>query len=330
MLKENTKEEIFHYYCSLYNQSNIVLIGPYPPPFGGVSVHIQRLANLLKEFGKNVTILNLGKKGNLKYLNIFFKLVSHKKSIISIHSIDYKLSLVILVANIFRKLNLLLVVHNPRTDLFIKKTYRLSYLRLLKKAQVQFVRDNIKKDYLDNKFVSNNQNLSVFPAFIPPKTDNETIEESLLNFINSKEKVLLFYGVVHFRNNIDLYGIDMIVNVMESLVRKYPKIGMIVILGDHTKNSQYIKNLNKKHKTKNSILFVDGNIEMWPLYKRTDIFLRPTSSDGDAVSIREALFFNVKVIASNCVERPDGVILHKNRDVKDLYNKICSVIDSKI
>ena len=49
------------------------------------------------------------------------------------------------------------------------------------------------------------------------------------------------------------------------------------------------------------------------------MFIRPTNTDGDAVSIREALDFNIPCIASDVVVRPKEVKLFKNRDIMDLH-----------
>src|SRR6266567_1507749 len=37
---------------------DILILGPVPPPFGGVSVHVSRLVPLLKEVGLRVGVLN--------------------------------------------------------------------------------------------------------------------------------------------------------------------------------------------------------------------------------------------------------------------------------
>ena len=56
--------------------------------------------------------------------------------------------------------------------------------------------------------------------------------------------------------------------------------------------------------------------------KITDVFLRATTTDGDSISINEALYLNKTVIASDCVSRPHDVILYKNKDFFDLEKKI--------
>ncbi len=54
--------------------------------------------------------------------------------------------------------------------------------------------------------------------------------------------------------------------------------------------------------------------------------MRPTLSDGASVSIQEALFFVISVVASDVCERPNQVILFKSRNVLDFTEKIiCSL-----
>ncbi|MHB8875268.1 MAG: glycosyltransferase family 4 protein [Myxococcaceae bacterium] len=45
------------------------------------------------------------------------------------------------------------------------------------------------------------------------------------------------------------------------------------------------------------------------LLKGCDLFLRPTSADGDSISVREALSLGVRVVASDAALRPEGTVL---------------------
>ena len=49
--------------------------------------------------------------------------------------------------------------------------------------------------------------------------------------------------------------------------------------------------------------------------------VRPTNTDGDALSIREAMYFKISVIASDVTTRPENTIIFKNRDLDDFYIK---------
>jgi glycosyltransferase involved in cell wall biosynthesis len=59
---------------------------------------------------------------------------------------------------------------------------------------------------------------------------------------------------------------------------------------------------------------------------RSDIFVRPTYSDADAVSVREALALGTPVVASDVVRRPEGTLCFKTGDAGDLAAKIESLV----
>ena len=72
----------------------------------------------------------------------------------------------------------------------------------------------------------------------------------------------------------------------------------------------------------NFILIYDELDEIWPLYLTSDVFVRATNTDGNALSIKEALWFETPVIASDCVDRPEGITLFRSRSAESLSNRI--------
>jgi hypothetical protein len=62
--------------------------------------------------------------------------------------------------------------------------------------------------------------------------------------------------------------------------------------------------------------------------KKVNVFLRPTKSDGDALSVRESLFLHKPVIASDAVPRPAGAIAYKLNNEKDFLEKTLTLIDN--
>ena len=57
------------------------------------------------------------------------------------------------------------------------------------------------------------------------------------------------------------------------------------------------------------------------------VYLRPSRTDGDAVSVREALGAGRPVIASDAVTRPEGVKLVRGHDVANWCDAIDGVAD---
>jgi hypothetical protein len=68
-------------------------------------------------------------------------------------------------------------------------------------------------------------------------------------------------------------------------------------------------------------------MELWPVLKVVNVLLRPTKSDGDALSIREALYLKIPVITSNVVPRPVDSIVYDMNSKDDLLNKTLDLID---
>jgi hypothetical protein len=54
-----------------------------------------------------------------------------------------------------------------------------------------------------------------------------------------------------------------------------------------------------------------------------EIFIRNTTTDGDSISIHEALYLGKQVWATDCVMRPDGVNVYSKLD--EMFNEqICA------
>ena len=78
----------------------------------------------------------------------------------------------------------------------------------------------------------------------------------------------------------------------------------------------------------NNFLFVTQPYQIYPILMKSDIFVRPTNTDDDAVSVREALYFKIPLVASDVVPRPEGTILFKNRDINDFTLKVKDILDN--
>lgn len=74
------------------------------------------------------------------------------------------------------------------------------------------------------------------------------------------------------------------------------------------------------------IFITDPLKEASSLWQVSDLVIRATVTDGNSLSIYEALSIGIPVIASDCVPRPEGVVLFRTRDFDDLYRKVKTVL----
>lgn len=337
----------------------IAIVGPYPPPLGGISLHIQRLKQHLENAGMEFTIYKLGasgKEGNKSIipikktkawllrllfhagdheiihlscgsswvLRVYFGLILHflerKKYIVTWHGNDitwpYAVSclrkpalglrarfITWLVLNSFKRADFVICVNPQGRDLLISK--------------------GVKPERVE-----------VIPSFIPPAVKEDEIAEvpkEVWDFIRSHKPVISANAsAIRFYNGQDLYGIDMCIDLCANLKSAYPEIGFIFCLPDIGDYEYFHKMKQRivKEEIEDNFLFQTKACQFYPILMKSDVFVRPTNTDGDAVSLREALYFKVPSIVSDAVPRPEGTILFRSRDIDDFISKVKDVLSN--
>ena len=71
---------------------------------------------------------------------------------------------------------------------------------------------------------------------------------------------------------------------------------------------------------------VTGSEPFGPALVRSSVFVRPTSTDGDSVSVREALAVGVPVVASDVCQRPKGCHIFQSRDAEQMAKTVLEVL----
>lgn len=107
--------------------------------------------------------------------------------------------------------------------------------------------------------------------------------------------------------NFETYGFDLLINLIAKLKIEYPRIGLVIALADDLYIKDYHASLKKRMVelgVLDDIYIMRGQKTLWPLFKYADLLVRPTSTDGDPLSIREANYFIIPTIASNISIRP--------------------------
>jgi glycosyltransferase involved in cell wall biosynthesis len=312
----------------------VLLIGPYPPPSGGLSIQIFELKKLLSERGISCHVLDVAahkKSGNRKkpFLVVFvtFALILLRfclKKYILHHLTSGHNRKSWLISILCALLGLL---NNRKTILTFGSGLLPSYLKTINPIEKTCIRAALKM--AGRIVVRNAQSLQVLTEFGVP----------------SSKIVLLsgFLGISHIKMNglpcaleafiakhspiIGLhagsgpeYGIKTVVEIFPSILRNYPNAGIVIFgveldnLRGFDRNGLPLERIhNAGHLSHRHVI---------SLMARLDLFLRATLFDGDANSIREALALNIPVVASNTDYRPEGTIRFEVGNREDMIKKI--------
>jgi len=321
----------------LRRYKKLLLVGPHPPPLGGVSVHIYRLNKLLPD-SSVFNMLKYG-KGSLKaYLCLLLRLLHSNFDAVHLHTLTLKLFVVVYLAKIFRTFDVIVTDHNSRL-VKDKNKFQLSFFRLflLKADVVIVVGSHILRDYAENGIILERE-VFVENSFLAPPLEEEkhiiaSYPSSFNDFLSNKSPIITAnaYQIV-FDNGIDLYGLDMCVDLVERLIPSYPNLGFVFALANESVNEQYfsfiVESLQEKEISDN-LFFLTGQQELWPIFKRADLMVRPTSTDGFGISVAEALYFGCSAVASDVCERADGTIIFESRNMDDFSQKVTSVLSGR-
>lgn len=312
--------------------TKVLVIGPFKGAIGGVNIHINRLFELFSE-SKNVKLdgLNDGKGYSSRFPNVrsleFIKILKsfYKNDIIHIHSsIWWLIILYIVTGKIFRK-KIIVTLHSWGYSINEKKI-----LKLFLKSCIKIISVNPSiKDELSVK-----DKVIVQYAFLPPnKMDDFPLPQEILTKLserkNSGKRIIVGNaGQLFIYNNQDLYGLDLCIACARRFKMNNDPFFIIFTISHSNDITQKYINIIREEMLEDYIYLFVGLVSFSNLIKVSDLVVRPTNKDGDAITVREALFYKIPILASDIIPRPNGVYLFKNRDWRDFYNQIKNVFNN--
>jgi hypothetical protein len=154
---------------------------------------------------------------------------------------------------------------------------------------------------------------AVIPAFLPSEDPIrvEDLPEGIRAFGTRCRPLLSVYGI-HCELQPrwgDLYGFDLSLHALNIVRQRHPDAGLVV-LTPNNRSKPYFHQLAQRARelgVENAVWWeTDSMPDATPLWKFSDVYLRPTTTDGDALAVREALSVGTPVVASDVGERPQG------------------------
>jgi glycosyltransferase involved in cell wall biosynthesis len=166
--------------------------------------------------------------------------------------------------------------------------------------------------------------IEILPAFLPAPAALLELPDNFESWSGTHHPVIS--TTLFFRPE---YGFGLLVQAISELRKKHPCLGCVV-MGDSESRPEGQK-LIREHGLQQH-LFAVGDVtheSCLAVIARSDIFVRTTFSDGDAISVREAIALGTPVVASDVVTRPAGILCFKTGDASDLASKIESLLSGE-
>ncbi len=294
----------------------LIIIGKVPPPIGGVTIHVKRLKESLVHEKYPFEFRGLTKT------NILWSLLGclFRSSIIHLHTSS---PLLRMIFSIFGKLNgfqLLIITYHGNIGRF--KPYK-NWL------------DQVSLKLSDIPIVLNDQSLKIaksinnntllISAFIPPVNPeplSTEIEKSLTKLKRSKQLIFCTnaYNLSYDKHNNEIYNGTFLIKMF--CKDENQKFGFV--FSDPSGN--YKKHFEKQGLSLTpNILLISEAHSFFEVLRKTDCFIRCTTTDGDPLSVKEALYLQKTVFATDVISRPQEVFTFrlnlKAEELQKLINK---------
>lgn len=294
----------------------ILEIGTVPDTIGigGVTVHIKRLFDWLYE--DEEVRLSL-----FDYKKHFFslKLVKEVKDsdIVHIHVNNPLLRLFYIFLSIILRRKTVITVHE---EVGIYGVLKNNCVKLaIKLCTVPIVLNKISYDRTKEL----NKETIIIPAFIPEKNSSPLPQEVINRIADLRNKYKTLVATNAFRrvftpSGEETYGIEILIDFFKN--RDY---GLAI----SDPSGTYKETLQD---VPSNVLIIPYPHSFYEVIKLCDVVIRNTATDGDPLTVKEGLALEKHVLATDVVNRPEGVIKYKYKDSDSLEKALLSIEDSKI
>ena len=286
----------------------LLIIGPshISSGIGGVSIHVQRLRDYLVRCNQPFEFVDYKSKGFAYTL----KAISGC-SVAHIHiSNVYAQFILVLFARLLKKKTI--VTFHGDLGRFSKCRNTLQYLSIRCCSTPIVLNENSQKIAK-----CMNSNSLMIPAFIPPIVD-EMLPVHIIKQIEQfkSQKFKKIYATNAFSFSVDkdgneVYGISELILIFKNL-HEYG----LIFSDPSSKYSEWLSKFNQD--IPGNILIINEKHSFYETLKHVDGMIRNTTTDGDSLSIKEALFLGKIVLCTDVVPRHPSCKVYKKNDMLKL------------
>lgn len=311
----------------------VLLVGDYPPPSGGIATHVEQLHRWLLSRGVQSKVLDVGKgahsgegvvpaRGWIRYALQLLQFAARGWLPHAHVSGDNRnswlvIASVVVAARLFGR-RPLVTLHSGFLPSSLPQTparRRLARAVLARCGRVIAVSEAIR-EALEALGAPAHQ-VAVYPAFLASQA-RPGLPPNGFGAVRSSCRPLLAMA----DHPSPIYGRRIAYQALKLIARDFPSVGLALFgpgLRCETAKAEALADgvAGRVHDF--------GELEqpaVLGVMSRCDVFLRPTTGDGDSLSVREALALGVRCVASDASVRPPGALLFRCGDGVDLARKI--------
>ncbi|REJ64761.1 MAG: glycosyltransferase family 1 protein [Planctomycetota bacterium] len=330
--------------------AKIVEVGPYPPPLAGWSMRIQVVREFLLRQGHDCQALNIGKNRAVPsddYVTVLsgrdyiWKTFRFAMRGYTMHAhangdgaVGMALAVIAAVWGCLFGRRIVLSFHaGVDQQNFPRERSRGKYLLLLKlmfKLSKKIIcNNNAVKEKIVEYGVSADKIVPIkafSAAYV--EGDHVPLPAHVEEFFAAREPVV--YSYIFLREG---FHLETFVAGVRRLADRYPKFGVATAGSTDDYEGpmrEKIMGLIDELNVGDHICFAGdlSHDEFLTLARRSKLYLRTPTSDGECSSVLEALTMGVPVVAAENGTRPESVVTYTHDDPDDLCAKVCQVLEN--
>jgi glycosyltransferase involved in cell wall biosynthesis len=309
----------------------VLLVGDYPPPHGGVAIHVQQLHRFLRGRGVEAKVLDIGKGGRpdpdvipvRSFARFGLRLAGFLSAgwTVHVHTSGNNPKSWLLAAAAGapapRAPRVITLHSGLLPDFLAASAARRAFARvaLAGYSRVVAVSEAVKGALLDCGVPA--EKIIVHPAFCASQVRPGPVTAAV-ELARARRKPLL--AMAHHPSPV--YGRMVMFRALRMLANELPEVGLAVF-GPGTRSAEFARDAREACVAPHlEDLGELDHEQVLGLLSRCDAFIRPTTHDGDAISVREALTLGIPCVASDVCTRPEGTYLFRAGYAPDLALRV--------
>lgn len=308
---------------------NLTLLGPFPPPFGGVALHLVRLREALVSLGVDVVGASMSRM-SASFTGVHR--VGWREALpgmpLHMHTDEGNARATVALTGLWRvggrRYGLTFHSFRMRDDLRQLDT-RLALA--CKRARLVIAISNDVKQALIDRLGLGDETITVIPSALPISQWelNQPLPDIPQAWMDAKIRVIANAGRVVRYENADLYGIDLLLQAFKSI--NNPDASLLVVLGTVVDDSLAAELFALAQADPRIHIVTQIHSPLTPVTRMSHVVVRPTRTEGgESLTLSEARELGVWAVGSDAVQRPAGTVLFQNNNAEHLAQVLAEVM----